>query len=164
MAIWQFTVGLIPRAWAELEGNGPEHLYDEDGFHDESVTWRMNQPRVDLSSLISNILPPTESWSDRIKIWGDLTRNDIQVDYDGNAVESVTARIDTREDTSRICSGLIELACALDCFLFLPSTRTIITADIKSLTDALYKSKAARFSSAPREFIEELARTASGES
>jgi hypothetical protein len=164
MAIWQFTVGLIPRAWAELEENCPERLYDEDGFYDESVTWRMNQPRVDLSDLISNILPPAESWSDGVKIWGDLTRNDIQVDYDGSTVESVTVRIDTREDTSCICAGLIGLARTLDCLLFLPLDRTIITADIDLLTDALNKSRAARFSAAPREFIEELARTVSGES
>ncbi len=164
MAIWQFTVSLIPRAWDELEGNSAELLYDDDGFNDTSATWRLNQPAIDLSGLISDVLPPTESWTDGIKIWGDQSRNDIQVAYDGTVVESVTARIDTREDTSRICSGIIELARALDCVLFLPSARTIIMADLNSLTDALYKSRAARFSAAPRDFIEELARTPSGES
>ncbi|MES2265098.1 MAG: hypothetical protein V4724_41910 [Pseudomonadota bacterium] len=164
MAIWQFTVGLIPRAWAKFEGNGPELLYDDYGFHDTSVSWRMNQPRADLFGLISNVLPPAESWSDGIKIWGDQTRNYIQVDYDGTVIESVTACIDTREKTSCICSGIIELARALDCFLFLPSAGTIIMADINSLTDALYKSRAAHFSAAPREFIEALARTSAGKS
>jgi len=162
MAIWQFTVDLIPRTWVELERGDPELLYDDEGFHDTSATWQMNQPRVELTGLISQILPPTESWSDGIKIWGDQTRNDIQVGYVGTIVESVSARIDTRGDTSRICSEIVELARALDCVLFLPSARTIIMADIKPLTEALYKSRAARFSAAPRDFIEELAHTALG--
>lgn len=162
MAIWQFTVDLIPRTWVELEGADPEFLCGDEGFHDTSATWRMNQPSIDLIGLISQVLPPTESWSDEIKIWGDQTRNDIQVSYVGSIIESVSARIDTRDDTSRICSGIVELARALDCVLFLPSARTIITADIKPLTEALYKSSAARFSAAPRGFIEELAQTTSG--
>lgn len=158
MAIWQFTVGLIPRAWAALEGNGPEILYDDKGYNDMSAAWRQNQPRANSIDLIAQVLPPTESWSDGIRIWGDQTRSDIQVSYDGTAVESVVVRIDTRDEAFRLCSQIADLARALDCFFFLPLARSIISADVTALSNAVQGSKAALFSAAPREFIDQLSR------
>lgn len=164
MAIWQFTVGLIPRAWAELEGNGPEILFDDEGHNDMSTAWKQNQPSASQFDLIAEVLPLTESWSEEFRIWGDHTRSDIRVSYDGTAVESVTVRIDTREDPFHLCSKIVDLARALDCFFFLPSTRSIIMADVTLLSDAVHNSRAAQFSAAPREFIEQLSRASSNES
>lgn len=156
MAIWQFTVGLIPRTWSEQEANGPEMLYDGEGYNDTSVAWKHNQPGANLNALISQVLPPTESWTDEMRIWGDQTKSDIQVSYDGNTVESVTARIDTRDDILPMCSKIVELAHALDCCFFLPAARSIIMADVTALGIAVHNSTAGRFSAAPREFIEQL--------
>jgi len=164
MAIWQFTVGLIPQAWAALERNGPEILYDDEGCNDMSTAWKQNQPSASQIDLIAEGLPPMESWSKEIRIWGDQTRSDIQISYDGTAVEPVTVRIHTREDPFHICSKIVDLARALDCSFFLPSTRSIIRADITLLSDAVHNSRAARFSAAPREFIEQLSRASSNES
>lgn len=163
MAIWQFVVGLIPRTWVERDGNVPEMLYDDDGYHDMSIAWENNQPDVNLSELISSVLPPTESWCDSLKIWGDLSRNDFQVGYEGDNVESVKARIDTREGTSHVCAKIVELARALDCCLFFPATRAITVADVAVLSAAVQNSRAARYSAAPREFIEQLSRTSDSE-
>lgn len=99
MAIWQFEAGLIPREWAARDDNSLEMLYDGEGCYDMSTAWRDNQPVVNLTELISRALPPTESWSDSINIWGDQSRNDIQIGYEGDNVEFVMVRIDTREDT-----------------------------------------------------------------
>lgn len=156
MAIWQFTVGLIPRAWSEVEANSPEMLYDGEGYNDTSIAWKKNQPGANLIALISQVLPPTESWTDEMRIWGDQAISDIQVSYDGNTVESVMARIDTRGDTLPMCSKIVELAHALDCCFFLPAARSIIMADVTALGFAVHNSTAARFSAAPREFIDQL--------
>ncbi|WP_157056991.1 hypothetical protein [Herbaspirillum autotrophicum] len=164
MAIWQFAVGLIPRAWAELEGNSPEMLYDDEGYSDMSTAWGPNQPNANLAALISQVLPPTESWSDAIKIWGDQAKSDIQVGYEGNNVESVMARIDTRHDTLWMCSKIVELARALDCCFFLLAARSIIMADVMALSSAVQHSEAARFSAAPRVYIEQLGAASSRES
>ncbi|MBY0242006.1 MAG: hypothetical protein K2X55_22110 [Burkholderiaceae bacterium] len=164
MAIWQFVVGLIPREWAERDGNGPEMLYDGEGYNDMSTTWKNNQPVVNLPELISRVLPPTESWSDSLIIWGDQSRNDIQVGYEGDNVEFVQARIDTRENSSHICAKIVELARALDCCLFFPATRSVMAADMAVISIAVHNSRAARFSAAPREFIDQLSRTSSNES
>lgn len=164
MAIWQFAVGLIPRAWAELDGNIPEILYDSEGYNDMSIAWAANQPGPNLVALISQVLPPTESWSDGIRIWGEQAKSDIQVGYAGNNVESVMARIDTRCDTLYMCSKIVELARALDCCFFLPAARSIIMADVTALSIAVHSSEAALFSAAPRAYIEQLGAAPSGDS
>ncbi|NKI72743.1 hypothetical protein GN109_25310 [Collimonas pratensis] len=139
-------------------------LYDEEGYSDMSTAWGPNQPNANLVGLLSEILPSTESWSDEIKIWGDQAKSDIQVGYEDNNVESVLARIDTRSDTLWICSKIVELARALDCCLFLLAARSIITADVAALSSAIHNSEAARFSAAPRAYIEQLSVASSRES
>lgn len=163
MAIWQFVVGLVPRTWIERDGNAPNMLYDDDGCHDMSTAWKYNQPAVNLAELISRVLPPAKSWCDSLRIWGDLSGNDIQVGYEGDGVESLTARIDTREDTSNICAKIVELARALDCYLFFPSTHAVTAANVAVLSAALQNSRAARYSAAPYEFIERLSHTSDNE-
>jgi hypothetical protein len=159
MAVWQFLVGLIPRVWAERDGNGPEMLYDEEGCNDSSIIWEKNRPAANLVDLISQVLPPTESWDDSLRIWGDLRRSDIQVSVEGKNVESVMVRIDTRGDTSEMCSKIVDLARGLDCCLFLPAARLIIEPEVALLRAALCDSRAAHFSEKPTEFIERLSRT-----
>ena len=164
MAIWQFVVELIPREWVERDGNFPETLYDSDGCHDMSAAWKNNQPATNLAELFSKVLPRAESWSNSSKIWSDQSRNDIQVGYDGDNVEFVKARIDTREETSPMCAKIVDLALALDCSLFFPAARSVIAADMAVFCTAVQNSSAARFSAAPREFIEQLNPTSSNES
>ena len=163
MAIWQFVVQLVPREWAEREGNFPEAPYDSDGCPDMSAVWKNNQPVMNLAELISNVLPRAVSWSDSLKIWGDQSRNDIQVGYDGNNVEFVMARIDTRENTSHMCAKIVDLALALDCSLFFPETRSVTAADRAVFSSAVQNSRAARCAAVPRKFIEHLNRTLSND-
>jgi hypothetical protein len=139
-------------------------LYDGEGYYDTSMAWRENQPSANLIALISQILPPTESWNNEVRIWGDQTKSDIQVSYNGSTVESVMARIDARDDTLPICSKIVELARALDCCFFLPAARSIIMADVTVLSIAVQNSVTARFAAAPREFIEQLNPPSSSES
>lgn len=159
MAIWQFTVGLIPRAWAEAKGHIPAMLYDAEGYFDMSMAWQHKQLDVDidLDELMSQVLPAAESWSDEIRFWGDVKASDIQVCYEGVAVASVQIRIDTRSSTSDLCAKIVQLARAMDCHLFLPAERSIISADEGALGKAICKSSAARYSADPHAFLESLA-------
>src|SRR3954470_7743727 len=151
MAIWQFVVGLVPTRWCDIEGNGPDLLVDGEGYSDLGAAWRQYQPDARLVSLISKILPASGSWHEDLKLWGDETRSDIQVSYEGTNVESVMVRIDTRTDTVRMCASVVELAQALDCSLYIAAARLIIPPDVDELGKAIADSTAARFSAAPRE-------------
>ena len=158
MAIWQFKIGLVPRTWAKSKENLPAMLYDADGYSDMSVAWRHNQLDFNINDLMARVLPAAPSRIDEIKIWGDETTNDIQIRYRGAAVESVQVRIDTRNSTSDLCSKIVRLAQAMDCYLFLPGDRSIISADEAALGNAICKSSAARYSADPHAFIESIAR------
>lgn len=153
MAIWQFTVGLVPRTWAEAAGSHPAMLYDADGYLDMSIAWRNEQLHVDIDDVLSRVWPRAASWSDEIRIWGDETTSDVQVCYAGTAVESVQVRIDARNSTSELCSKIVRLARAMDCHLFLPGERSIIGADEAALSNAIYRSTAARYSADPDAFL-----------
>jgi hypothetical protein len=161
MAIWQFTVGLVPRAWVEMEGNVLAMLYDADGYYDTSIAWRQNQPKVDLDVLMSQVLPAIESKIVEMKFWGDETKSDIHVCFDRNTVESVQVRIDTRVDSIELCFKIVELARALDCYLFFPEARSISIPYQGSICNAVQQSTAARFAAAPRAFLSDLACRAS---
>lgn len=160
MAIWQFTVGLVPRIWAEAEGSLAAMLYDADGCADMSIAWLHTQLNVDIDDLMSRVLPAASSWGDEVRVWGDVTTSDLQVCYEGTAVESVQVRIDTRNPTLDLCLKIVRLARAMDCYLFLPEYRSIISADEASLSNAICKSTAARYSANPRAFLESLTRLA----
>ena len=153
MAIWQFIVGLVPARWCAIAGNGPDLLVDSEGYSDLGSAWRKYQPDARFVSVISGILPTSAAWHEDLMCWGDNTRSDIQVWYEGTQVESVMVRIDTRTDTSRMCASVVELAHALDCSLYLADARLIIPPDVEELGKAISDSTAARFSAAPREFM-----------
>jgi len=128
-------------------------LYDADGYYDTSIAWRQNQPKVDLDVLMSQVLPATESRIDEMKFGGGETKCDIRVCYEGNTVESVQVRIDTRIDSIKLCLKIVELARALDCCLFFPEARLISIPGKDSICNAVQNSTATRFSAAPREFL-----------
>ncbi|MBZ2210111.1 hypothetical protein [Massilia soli] len=150
MATWQFVVSLIPSRWCGIAGNGTAQLVDRDGYGDLSSAWQQYQPDAMIVSLISKILPPSASWHEDLKIWGDETGSDIHVSYAGTQVESVIARIDTRTDTARMCASVVELARTLDCCLYLGAARLIIPSDVTELGKAIATSTAAQFSAARR--------------
>ena len=114
------------------------------------------QPAANLAELISRVLPPNESWSDSLRICGDQRGNDIQLDYEGDSVEFVMARIYTREDASHICTKIVELARAPDCLLFFPAARAVIAAELAVLSEEVQNSRASCFSTGLREFVEKL--------
>lgn len=142
MAIWQFYVALIPKAWAASQENASDLLFDDEGYWDTSQAWSRDQPLANFVDLISQVLPPVNSWSDEVCIWGTAEEDDIQVSYKDELVESVAIRVDTRGEALTMCMKVIYLANALNCLLFLPASRSIIMPDAILLLDALLNSKA----------------------
>jgi hypothetical protein len=78
MALWQFNVELIPKAWFERSGNDLNDLILDDGYETSSA-WRDHQPNVDIDTLMANIFVPTDSWHSEIRIWSNEKESDIQV-------------------------------------------------------------------------------------
>ncbi|EPR5147930.1 hypothetical protein ACU6FY_004579 [Vibrio alginolyticus] len=152
MAIWQFSVVLIPASWAEENSYSSSSLYDDEGY-DTAYLWKDRQPVSDLTVVFDEIPPPSKSWDRELLVWGNEKEHDIQVWYDGEAVESIHIRLDLNHELCEIINKVIKAAIALDCVLFFPEFKSVVMASESELKHAIKKSNAAKFMSDPKGFF-----------
>jgi hypothetical protein len=155
MAIWQFVIVLIPREWAVEANFDSSYLYESDDYETE-MTWINRQPTADFKNIFSNILPPSNSWSDTLLCWGDEKESDIQVGYENDEVKNIQIRIALHTNLKPLIGRLIEVTKELNCVLFFPELRLISSATETELLESLRRSSAARFVNDPRGYLDEL--------
>lgn len=144
VAIWQFSVVLIPASWAEESSYSSSSLYGDEGY-DTACAWKGRQPVSDFTVVFDEILPSSKSWDRELLVWGNEKEHDIQVWYDGEAVESMHIRLDLNYELHEIINKVIKAAIALDCVLFLPEFKSVVMASEFELKHAIKKSNAAKF-------------------
>lgn len=133
MAIWQYKLMLVPRG-------GPAVRGDWDAVH-----WRHMQPRLPLDSLIPPSLPPAQSWSDRLRLWGDVNRDCIAAIYSSaGTLETVEVTIDARHPNKAFISEICAVAASLDA-VFLDAAQREIEPVPTLVEAALATSLATRF-------------------
>lgn len=152
MALWQFELELLPRAWFTKTGEPIDVLF-RNGNYDASIAWRDHQPTSDIQSRMSGVLPARKSWSNELKLWGDEKGSDIQVWYENNLVESMGIRVDVRGKVVPLLIKIVDLANALDCVFLLPEKKSLIRSNIFELKKALSQSDAFSFVEDPQQFI-----------
>lgn len=152
MAIFQFTVVLIPSQWACNAENDVESLYCEEGY-DVSDAWGQYPPTIEIEPLLSNVLPKGKAWDSEQKVWGNEESSDIQVWYENGKIDSVTVRLDLWEDMSVLLKKVVDLANELNCHLFIPGAKIIIKPNIFELKKASSESNAAKFVKDPEGFL-----------
>lgn len=155
MAIWQFSIVLVPREWAVITKYDSSCLYASDGY-DTAITWKNRQPNPNFKEQFSKILPRAESWSDEILCWGDEKTNDIQVGLENSEVTDIQIRLALHTDFGPLITPLIEAAVELNCVPFFPELHLISNATEVELVEALQRSRAARFVKDPVEFLDGL--------
>jgi hypothetical protein len=90
--------------------------------------------------------------------WGQEDGNRVDAQISNNYPSGLSARIDARSLSEPFLSRLCELAGDINCHFFCSESNAIINPNIFQLRGALSKSRAARFSKNPREFLEGLAK------
>lgn len=154
MAAWQFIIILVPRDWAVEADFDPSSLYDSDGYETE-ITWKNRQPTTNFKDLLSRILPPSESWSDTLLCWGNEKENDIQVGYENSTVKDIQIRLALQTQFKPLIGKLIEVVNELNCVLFFPELRLISNATEMKLVESIQMSRAARFVTDPRKYLDD---------
>lgn len=155
MAAWQFIIILVPRDWAVEADFDPSSLYDSDGYETE-ITWKNRQPTTNFKDLLSRILPPSESWSDTLLCWGNEKENDIQVSHENSTVKDIQIRLALHTQFMPLIGKLIEVVNELNCVLFFPELRLMSNATEMKLMESIQMSRAARFVTDPRKYLEDL--------
>lgn len=155
MAIWQFSIILLPREWAVDVKYDSSSLYEPDGF-ETAFTWKDRQLAPNFREQFSKILPPSDSWSDAILCWGDEKANDIQVGLENSAVTDIQIRLALHTDFRVLLNPIIEVTEELNCVFFFPELHLISNATEAALMAALGSSRAARFVKNPSKYLEGL--------
>ncbi len=152
MAVWQVSIELIPAKWADENNFEVESLYGEDGY-DTTCAWGGNQPTEDFSAIFSLILPKADSWSEDLLLWGDDKVHDISIWHEDDEIFSIGFRLDLRESVTSIMSALCQAASVLNCVLFIPGQKVILTPNVFELKRYVLNSNAAKFVSDPKGFL-----------
>ena len=155
MAIYQFTVVLLPNHWLSGKDINIDDLFTKEGY-DVSAAWKQYPPIQHLDSLLSKILPKGKSWHPDLKIWGKEKYSDIQVWYQNGILDGITIRFDLRQNISGLLSKAVTLGKELKCDFLLPEERKIIKANESDLKEAICNSDAAKFVKNPRSFLDNL--------
>ena len=73
MAIWQYVTYLIPTSAVAPNGTLPGVVTDNDGFELPPLSVPFSSEQFE--HLAADYLPPTKSWSDKVRIWASPSRD-----------------------------------------------------------------------------------------
>lgn len=154
MAIWQYDLQLVFKEKLVSFFNEIPKNIDEDKY--ESIEWFENiSLPPDFDSRVSQILPPSESWSDDIKQYGKDTGDCISLVYENDLIVEILIRIDIRNISLRFIEKLVDLALYCNSF-FLTSTFLILAPNISNILDDINNSASAAFLKDPKKFLNDL--------
>ncbi|RZI41152.1 hypothetical protein EGT07_18860 [Herbaspirillum sp. HC18] len=152
MAIWQFTVELIPANWI---GGRPTITEDE---HNEAEWWGSQQPPSGFEEHLQKLLPEAKSWNSDLRQWGAQKSDLIEVWYEDGAVESISVRFDCRNINPALLRGIFELSEDLNCRLVYKRDLAVIGNSLESLIEKLWNSPNHKFLEAPQEWLPKMAK------
>ena len=116
MALWQYSGELVPEHWLiKKYGQLPcvleNYLMTEDTNLDEIEEphwWRDVEIPSNLVEQISNIMPPSNSWSDEALMFGEKRTNDFEIWYDKGEVDAIYFRLDLRDTDLEVLSQITQ--------------------------------------------------------
>ena len=157
MAIYQFTIELIPESWSIEHYYNPSVLY-KNQLYDLSTVWQGINLSSNLNNILSEVLPRGDAWHSNLKIWGDAEHNDIQLWMDNSKekIEAITVRLDLISDFENMLKKIVILAKRLNCTIFLPEFRKIVPPNYILLKQIIQNSRAFKFIKDSTEYLNKI--------
>jgi hypothetical protein len=155
MAVWQFTLHLIPRPKVvECFGDIPTHL-DPDLWEGMDLgSWDTHLLPEGHAALLDTVLPRMEEhWCGTVTAWGSYDGNIVEVAREDHCIEWFLVRIDLREAHPRFLSVICEISSLSDCYL-LTEDRRLIPPQVDGLLVELKQSNAYLCVSDPQGWLE----------
>lgn len=152
MAIWQFNMHIISKEIVDSQvGKIPASIEPE--LVDELLSWGMSNNISDGSQKkISHYLAPADSWSKKIKQFGNSDETCLELFFDNGVVEEIALRIDLRSVTKDLLNVVIDF-CSENNGVLLVEQRKIIEPNLESIMKEIKISKAFSFIKNPENFI-----------
>ena len=161
MAVWQFKVLLIPKAWAVEHNYNAAPLFGAESF-DSSVAWSGSAMSAEqFLTAFDRILPRRSSWHEDQTAWGDDEATDIQLWMENGHIDEIQLRLHVGENTEDFVSKFIEAILSLDCVLFIPEKELIVEPSAQNIFRLAATSRAATFVANPHGYFQNLAAASS---
>ncbi|XHR97340.1 hypothetical protein ACFJIV_12185 [Mucilaginibacter sp. UC70_90] len=121
MAIWQYTIEMIPKEDLDIIGdNIGTEAYNKFNF------WQAGGGYTsEYFTPITKLLPMGESWSKNIKLYGNEDSTCIKLIVENNKIAEVIIRLDFRNDYSKLLSEIVEF-CSFNSLLLLDEEQNIL--------------------------------------
>lgn len=157
MAIWQFSMHLVPRS--QLAAVCPDLASPIAGaIFDDISWWSSSPPPRDLVERLARVLEEVTSWDTESRQWGSSEASTVTVHYTSGGPDEIHARLDLREPNCNLLEVLAQLALDSDGWWLGgdAATRIPVGRTQEAIAAAAAASDAARFVADPRGFLAEL--------
>ncbi len=157
MAIWQFTLYLIPKASTEQRLKEIPSKMTLD-LAEDTPWWSGHQPPKGFEDAICKILPEVSSWSKQMRIWGDEDTDAVWVGYSTDEkleIEDIRIRMDVSRLSWELVLHLCRWATSLDC-LALTSSHEVLAPDFFAVEESIKNSRAMKFLRNPAKTLQSL--------
>ena len=121
MAIWQYTIELIPKETLLELGNTDSITLDD---YENFDFWKDYDYEIKFFDSLTVELKRGKSWSDEIILYGDSESTCINFFMEADKIVGVDVRIDFRDDYSGVLNSVIEF-CNLNGFVILDNLKIL---------------------------------------
>jgi len=115
---------------------------EEEGFLEDDLFWKnLNYEYKEYEEYFINNFEIGDSWSRKIKIFGDNDINCIKVFIENGFIASISCRVNFKTDYSRFLNEVIKF-CELNDFLVVDNELNTLSLDFEAINENIMNSKA----------------------
>ena len=152
MAVFQFKLQLLPKAWAESNRTQIDAYLGEEGW-ELSEAWRGYDHAGAIEERIDTVLPRGESYAHDMTIWGHEEHHDIQLFRSEGEIDCLEVPVDLRGGSRQMIEATVLLAQELGCSILVMEKAEVISPSVDALLQHADRSSAAKHGSDPRGFF-----------
>jgi hypothetical protein len=143
MALWQFTLDLIPAQAARVQGVEAIRLDPEQ--LDRITLGLSGDEEPELFDMLGKLMAERKGWTTKLRFYGDEESNDAQVSFDDTKVVNVQFRLDVYDLSLPLIGGICALARRFSCVLVCRAGGAVIQPSCEAILREVLQSPAARF-------------------
>ena len=162
MALWQFDIKLLPAESVMRRYQAVPLVISKADF-DEERWWKGTPTSQNLEAEFSKMLPPAQSWTDKLKVWGHDEGDRIDLwSHDGTTISGLYVRIDVRDISKVFLANVLTLA-RRHSWLLRTEDGKLFQPSFAQLLSAIHASDSFRFVEDPKGFLEALGKAQENE-
>lgn len=149
MATWQYEVSILSAS--DIKG---DEIHEN--TYDKLKGWNKNSFYKKITDLLSLNMQKSESWSKSLETWGEEDKTCFKIFFESENILEIVVRIDLRSGQGRIVLNNIVAICNILDGVIVNTNLKLLPPNQESIIEDLKLSKAYKFISNPKLFLENL--------